>query len=67
MATETIIGQLTLEAKKRTMAIVALTGKTSGKLGGITEVEINIPRKSFSDRIQETHNFIHFIEQKVVI
>lgn len=42
-------------AKKAGMKIVALTGKDGGKLGPMADVEIRVPHKGYSDRIQEIH------------
>lgn len=57
-------------AKARNMKVVALTGKDGGKLAQISDVEIRVPHKSYSDRIQEIHikvihTLIHYIEQQM--
>lgn len=56
-----------IAAKKQSMNIVALTGKSGGELAGICDVEIRAPHSGYSDRIQEIHikvihTLIHFIE-----
>jgi D-sedoheptulose 7-phosphate isomerase len=42
-------------AKKKGLRIVALTGKTGGKLASLADVEIRVPHMGYSDRIQEIH------------
>jgi D-sedoheptulose 7-phosphate isomerase len=42
-------------AKQKGMKIVALTGKNGGKLAEYADVEIRVPHKGYSDRIQEIH------------
>lgn len=59
------------EATKRGMKVVALTGKSGGKLKDICDVEIRAPHTGYSDRIQEIHIkvihiLIQIIEKKVV-
>lgn len=49
-------------AKQRGMKVVALTGKSGGDLVEFADVEIRVPHKGFSDRIQEIHiKIIHII------
>ena len=49
-------------AKKAGMKIIALTGKDGGKLGPLADVEIRVPHKGYSDRIQEIHiKVIHIL------
>lgn len=60
-----------LSAKKCGMSVVGLTGKGGGKLADIADIEIRVPHKGYSDRIQEIHiKVIHIlillIEQKAV-
>lgn len=60
-----------LAAKEKGISVIALTGKTGGKLAELADVEIRVPHFGFSDRIQEIHiKIIHIIilliEQKVV-
>lgn len=51
-----------LVAKKMQMKVIALTGKTGGKLASLADVEIRIPHQGYSDRIQEIHiKVIHII------
>jgi D-sedoheptulose 7-phosphate isomerase len=57
-------------ARERRMKIVALTGKTGGKLAGISDVCIRIPHEGYSDRIQEMHikvihTLINYIESNL--
>ena len=42
-------------AKKKGLRIVALTGKTGGKIAPLADVEIRVPFNGYSDRIQEIH------------
>ena len=58
-------------AKEKGMSVVALTGKSGGKLAKLADVEIRVPHMGYSDRIQEIHiKVIHIlillIEQNVV-
>jgi D-sedoheptulose 7-phosphate isomerase len=49
-------------ARKKGIKIVALTGKTGGKLAGMADVEIRVPHFGYSDRIQEVHiKVIHIL------
>jgi D-sedoheptulose 7-phosphate isomerase len=55
---------------KQGMKIVALTGKDGGKLAEMSDVEIRVPHKRYSDRIQEIHikiihALIHYIEDNL--
>lgn len=64
--------QAAKEAKKKNIRIVALTGKTGGKLSEYADVLINVPHEGFADRIQEIHIkiihvFILLIEKGVRI
>jgi D-sedoheptulose 7-phosphate isomerase len=57
-------------AKAQGMKVVALTGKSGGKLAELADIEIRVPHMGYSDRIQEIHiKVIHIIilliEQKV--
>ncbi len=57
-------------AKEKGMKVVALTGKTGGKLASIADVEIRAPHSKYSDRVQEIHikaihSLINYIEQKI--
>ncbi len=54
-------------AKENGIMIVALTGKSGGKLKEISDVELRISHNGYSDRIQEIHiqiihSLIHYIE-----
>lgn len=42
-------------ARVKGMKVVGLTGKTGGLLAGLTDVEIRVKGRKFSDRIQEVH------------
>lgn len=58
-------------ARQRGMAVVLLTGKDGGKLGGQADVEIRVPHFGYADRIQEIHIkvihlFILLIEKLVI-
>ena len=49
-------------ARSKGIKIVALTGKTGGKLAKLADVEIRVPHKGYSDRIQEIHiKVIHIL------
>ncbi len=49
-------------AKAKGMKIVALTGKTGGKVSALADVEIRVPHLGYSDRIQELHiKIIHIL------
>jgi D-sedoheptulose 7-phosphate isomerase len=57
-------------AKEKGLKVIALTGKTGGKLAQIADVELRVPGIGYSDRIQEIHikiihSLIHFIELNV--
>lgn len=57
-------------AKERGIKVVALTGKDGGIIGPLADVEIRVPWKNYSDRIQEIHiKIIHilieYIESKL--
>jgi len=59
-----------MAAKAKGMKVVALTGKSGGKLAELADIEIRVPHMGYSDRIQEIHiKVIHIIilliEQKV--
>ena len=57
-------------AKKKGLRIVALTGKSGGKLALLADVEIRVPFNGYSDRIQEIHIkvmhiWIEYIEKNI--
>ena len=61
-----------VSAKEKGMKVVALTGKSGGKLAALADIEIRVPHMGYSDRIQEIHiKVIHIIilliEQKVKV
>ncbi|MCW3806445.1 D-sedoheptulose 7-phosphate isomerase [Plebeiibacterium marinum] len=54
-------------AKDKGIKVIALTGKSGGKLKDMSDVELRIPHNGYSDRIQEIHiqiihSLIHYIE-----
>lgn len=55
-----------LAARKRSMQVIALTGKNGGKLASIADIEIRVPHFGYSDRIQEVHiKIIHILIELV--
>ncbi len=49
-------------AQQKNMKIIALTGKTGGKMASLCDIEIRAPYAEFSDRAQEIHiKVIHSI------
>jgi D-sedoheptulose 7-phosphate isomerase len=59
-----------ISAKEKGMMVVALTGKTGGKLSEICDVEIRAPTSEYADRAQEIHikvihSLIHYIEENL--
>lgn len=53
-------------AKEKGMKVIALTGKTGGKLAQLADVEIRVPHHRYSDRIQEVHiKVIHILIQLI--
>ena len=57
-------------AKAKGMKIIALTGKSGGKLAQVCDVEIRVPHDGYADRIQEInikiiHIFILLIEKRL--
>ena len=51
-----------IEARKKGLKVVALTGKTGGKLANNCDVELRVAHLGFSDRIQEIHiKVIHIL------
>lgn len=60
-----------IAAKEKGMTVVALTGKSGGKIAELADIEIRVPHDGYSDRVQEIHiKVIHIliflIEQKVI-
>lgn len=60
-----------MSAKDKKMHSIVLTGKSGGKLAELADMEIRVPHRGYSDRIQEIHiKVIHIlvllIEQKVM-
>lgn len=55
-----------LAAKNAGMKIVALTGKSGGKLAGMSDITIRVPHEGYSDRIQEMHiKIIHTLIREI--
>ena len=55
-------------AKKKGIAVVALTGKDGGQMAGSADVEIRVPHFGYADRIQEIHiKVIHIIIRLIEI
>ncbi|WP_421917952.1 D-sedoheptulose 7-phosphate isomerase [Marinifilum sp.] len=53
-------------AKEKGMTVVGLTGKTGGKMAEMCDVEIRVPWKAYSDRVQEIHiKIIHCLIQYI--
>lgn len=57
-------------AKEKGMKVIALTGNDGGKIKKLADIEIRVPHKGYSDRIQEIHIkiihiWIQFIETKL--
>lgn len=49
-------------ARAKGIKVVTLTGKDGGKLGPLSDVEINVPYFGYADRIQEIHiKVIHIL------
>jgi D-sedoheptulose 7-phosphate isomerase len=49
-------------AKLKGIKVIALTGKEGGVIGPLADVEIRVPWKKYSDRIQEIHiKIIHIL------
>jgi len=56
-------------AQANNIKVIALTGKSGGKLKDNCDVELRIPHNGYSDRIQELHiqiihSFIQYIEME---
>ncbi len=59
-------------AQQKKMKIIALTGKTGGKIASLCDIEIRAPYSEFSDRAQEIHikvihSIIDYIEKKMLL
>ena len=53
-------------AKEKGMVVVGLTGKTGGEMAEMCDVEIRVPWKQYSDRVQEIHiKVIHCLIQYI--
>lgn len=59
-------------AQQKNMKIIALTGKSGGKIASLCDIEIRAPYAQFSDRAQEIHikvihSLIDYIEKNLEI
>lgn len=59
-----------LAAKANNMFVVALTGKSGGKMASMVDLEIRTPMSQWADRVQEIHikiihSLIHYIESNI--
>ena len=57
-------------ARNKGIKIIALTGKSGGKLSEICDIEIRAPKSEYADRAQEIHikiihSLIHYIEKNL--
>ena len=57
-------------AREKGIKIVALTGKSGGKLAKECDIEIRAPKSDYADRAQEIHikiihSLIHYIEENL--
>lgn len=57
-------------ARENGVKVVALTGKTGGKLANNCDVEIRAPHSEYADRAQEIHikvihSLIHYVESRI--
>ena len=53
-------------AKEKGLFVVGLTGKTGGEMASLCDVEIRVPWKEYSDRVQEIHiKVIHCLIQYI--
>ncbi|MBK7130758.1 MAG: D-sedoheptulose 7-phosphate isomerase [Crocinitomicaceae bacterium] len=57
-------------AKANKMFVVALTGKSGGKMASMVDLEIRTPMSQWADRVQEIHikiihSLIHYIETNI--
>jgi len=57
-------------ARAKGMKVIALTGKTGGKLAGLCDIEIRSPESAFADRVQEIHikvihTLILYVERQI--
>lgn len=58
------------QARMKGMTVVALTGKTGGKLAELADVEVRAPQSEYADRVQEIHikiihSLIDYLERNV--
>ncbi len=57
-------------AKEKGIKVIALTGKSGGKIKDLADIEIRAPKSEYSDRVQEIHikvihSLIDYIECKI--
>ena len=58
--------QAALAAQEKGMTVIALTGKSGGKLSELAHLELRVPHTGYADRIQEIHiKIIHLIIQGI--
>ncbi len=60
----------TQAAKDKGMKVIALTGKSGGKLANKCDLEIRVEHHGYADRVQEIHikiihSLIHYIEEEL--
>lgn len=59
-------------ARNKAMKVIALTGRTGGKLSGLCDVELRAPMSEYADRAQEIHikiihSLIQYIESETAL
>jgi D-sedoheptulose 7-phosphate isomerase len=55
-----------LAAQDKGMTVIALTGKSGGKLSELAHLELRVPHTGYADRIQEIHiKIIHLLIQGI--
>ena len=53
-------------ARNQGLKVVALTGKSGGKLAKLANVEVRVPFQGYADRIQEMHiKVIHILIDQI--
>jgi D-sedoheptulose 7-phosphate isomerase len=58
--------QAALAAQNKGMTVIALTGKSGGKLSELAHLELRVPHTGYADRIQEIHiKIIHLLIQGI--
>jgi D-sedoheptulose 7-phosphate isomerase len=64
--------QAVASARRNNMKVVALTGKTGGKLASQADAEVRAPQSDYADRVQDIHIkvihiLIHYIENQLIL